>query len=100
MHPDFNALSGSEDTEPRPMCCARVGLDCETCVRQSARKVALLCTHLGEDQQTGVFFQLYRDRVCRTNVKRFRREYELLTDASKTESTPGAAPAASAASAG
>jgi recombinational DNA repair protein RecR len=76
----LNAVSDSEDiTETRPMSCAHVGLDCATCVRQSARHVASLCSHLSEDRQTGVFFQLYRDQVCRTNVKRFRREYEQLT---------------------
>jgi hypothetical protein len=73
----LNAVSDSEDiTETRPMCCARVGLDCATCVRQSARQVASLCAHLSEERQTSVFFQLYPDRVCRTNAKRFRRSYE------------------------
>jgi hypothetical protein len=73
----LNAVSDSEDiTETRPMCCAHVGLDCATCVRQSARQVASLCTHLCEERQTSIFFQLYPDRVCRTNVKRFRRQYD------------------------
>ena len=60
------------------MCCARVGLDCETCVRKSAERVLALCSHLSEDQQKGVFFHLYPDPICRTNLKRFRRQYEQL----------------------
>lgn len=80
MHPTVSDTAGSADvTETRPMCCVHVGLDCQTCVRQSARKVAVLCAHLSEDQQKGVFLKLYPDRVCHVNTKRFQKEYAQVT---------------------
>lgn len=75
-----NAVSDLEDatTDTRPLSCVQVGLDCQTCVRHSARKVAALCSHLKEGQQSGIFFQLYRDRACHKNMRKFQREYDQL----------------------
>jgi hypothetical protein len=62
-------------SDARPMACRHVGLDCGTCVRTCASRVASLCGPLGVDQQASVFFKLYPDGVCHRNLGRFKIAY-------------------------
>ena len=58
-------------TENRPETCASLGLDCGTCVRQSAATVAHLCRDLQPSGVRQIFFQLYPSAGCHPMVHAF-----------------------------
>jgi len=58
-------------TENRPETCARLGLDCGTCVRQSAATVANLCRDLEPSGVRQIFFQLYPSAGCHPMLQTF-----------------------------
>ena len=78
--PASSPLEYLETLDAKPGACRRAGLECETCVEQSARAVAALCRTLTENQQKDSFRRVYRDPCCQLMVPRFLQAYREETD--------------------
>jgi hypothetical protein len=63
-------------TENRPETCATLGLDCGTCIHQSARSVAGICHGLGSASVQQIFFQLYPSIGCSPMAQAFELAYQ------------------------
>lgn len=64
-----------ETEDAKPGSCRRAGLDCETCIGQTARGVAALCRSLSEAQQRDAFRRLYPDPCCQLVLADFLTAY-------------------------
>jgi hypothetical protein len=62
-------------TENRPETCLSLGLDCGSCVHQSAATVAKVCRGLEAHGVQQIFFQLYPSPGCRPMARAFELAY-------------------------
>jgi len=62
-------------TENRPDTCASLGLECSSCIRQSATTVATLCQDLQPSGIHRIFVQLYPSTGCLPMAHAFQLSY-------------------------
>jgi hypothetical protein len=58
-----------------PALCNSVGLDCETCVADSATQLASVCKGLRGPMVTQLFVQIYRQPGCSRMAQQFAENY-------------------------
>jgi hypothetical protein len=63
----------ASDPAAKPQDCQAEGLDCESCVRASARHVIQLCGHLPAERAAGMFFRIYPDVGCVPQARLFAK---------------------------
>jgi hypothetical protein len=66
--------------EANPESCARIGLDCGSCIQRSATSVAQICGGIESHALQQVFFQLYASPACYPMAQAFATAYKESSD--------------------
>ena len=73
----MHALSDENDEHElaKPQGCYAVGLECRSCVRNSAANLAEICLDLSVEAVRDSFFKVYPDQACLPMARTFVRAY-------------------------
>ncbi len=77
-----NEEPGESHELPKPESCYAAGLECRSCVRNSAVNLAQICLNLSIEAVRDSFFKIYPDQACLPMGRTFIRTYRATQAAS------------------